>query len=127
MGRRKMPNVDRRADIFLLGITFFEMLTGELPFENIGLIVKTDELAPYPSQLNSAVSPELDKIVLRMLNKRTAERYTSACDVSLALDEVTLPADWEKRKLGVLLGCLVLLVLGVMAAAAVLLGQAWLT
>lgn len=62
--------VDHRADIFSLGVVFYEMLTGELPLGKFGL----------PSQ-KAAVDARFDNVVLRALEKEPERRYQQADEV----------------------------------------------
>ena len=76
--------IDRRSDIFSLGVVFFEMLTGKRLFlgkndvETLEKIRKAEVLPP--SVFNSAVPPELDRIVLKALARDREERYQWASE-----------------------------------------------
>ncbi|MBX2841414.1 MAG: AAA family ATPase [Flammeovirgaceae bacterium] len=75
-------NVDHRADLYSLGITFFEILTGELPFQsNDPLEVIHEHLAKLPispSKLNPYIPPIISEIVLKLIAKNAENRYQSA-------------------------------------------------
>jgi serine/threonine-protein kinase len=81
--------VDRRSDLFSLGIVMWEMLTGtrlyrrDSDFENMEAIVH--EPPPPPSSRRSDVPRELDDIVLRLLAKSAADRFQTARDVVEAI------------------------------------------
>jgi serine/threonine-protein kinase len=78
---RGAPNVGPAADLYALGVVFFEMLTGRLPFEGstAELIVKHLRNAPpAPSQFNSAVPPEIDALVAKLLSKDPSQRHRDA-------------------------------------------------
>lgn len=87
-GRMNM-NIDYRTDFYALGVTFYEMLTGELPF------VYSDPLellhahlaTPAPALLNSQMEiPEvLAEIVKKLMAKNPVERYQSATGLLLDL------------------------------------------
>jgi TolB-like protein/Tfp pilus assembly protein PilF len=78
--------VDHRSDIFSLGVLLYEMVAGSRPFEGgsaaevLGAILRDD---PPPL---TGVSPDLDKIVRRCLEKRREARFQSARDLAFALD-----------------------------------------
>jgi tRNA A-37 threonylcarbamoyl transferase component Bud32 len=75
-------DVDHRADIYSLGVVFYQMLTGELP---IG------RFAP-PSQ-KVQIDVRLDEVVLRALEKEPEQRYQHASDVKTQVETiVTTPA-----------------------------------
>jgi predicted Ser/Thr protein kinase/tetratricopeptide (TPR) repeat protein len=63
-------NVDHRADIYSMGVVFYEMLTGELP---LGAFAKPSEKAK--------VHQRLDEIVLRALAKEPERRYQQASEM----------------------------------------------
>jgi len=78
--------VDGRADIFSLGIVFYELLTGRRPFrgENLPQLfeqITTMEPRP-PRQVDDRIPRELERICLKALSKRVSDRYTTARDLA---------------------------------------------
>jgi Protein kinase domain/PEGA domain len=70
-----------RSDLYSLGVVFFEMLTGSLPFrgDTAFVVLRSHCLTPppAPSSLNFALSKDLDRIVLRLLSKEPLDRPTA--------------------------------------------------
>ncbi|MCW5603537.1 MAG: protein kinase [Burkholderiales bacterium] len=70
-----------QTDMFSLGVVMYQLLAGKLPFQGtnnysmIYQIINVDP--PPPSQFRSEVPPQIDAIVLRALQKNTADRYQS--------------------------------------------------
>jgi len=73
----KPDSVDHRADIYSLGVVFYELLTGELP---IG------RFAP-PSQ-RTPLDPRVDPVVMRALEKEREKRYQSADEVKTSVEHL---------------------------------------
>jgi serine/threonine protein kinase len=84
--------IDKRADIFSIGVVAWEMLTGRRLFtgqNEYDVITKIKKGASQkPSELNKDVSPELDEIVMHALSRKPADRWPSAAVMKRALDHV---------------------------------------
>jgi len=87
----KGGSLDRRSDLFSLGIVFWEMLTVERlykrnsDFENMTAIVTEDPVPP--SARRPGIAPDLDRIVLKLLAKDPDHRYQTADELVEALEE----------------------------------------
>jgi serine/threonine protein kinase len=85
---------DVASDLYALGATMYEMITGRVPFSDIDeqniLAQHVKEIVVPPSSSRSDVPPVLESIVLRLLEKDARDRFASAREVSAALDQVTI-------------------------------------
>jgi CheY-like chemotaxis protein/tRNA A-37 threonylcarbamoyl transferase component Bud32 len=93
--------IDHRADIYALGITIYDMVTGGPPFSGKTEQIVEGHLKGAVPRLTDRVSPnpaveDLDLVVQRMLQKRPADRYRDCYEVIRALDEVR--ADQDTRR-----------------------------
>lgn len=75
-----------KSDIYSAGVVLYEIVTGKVPFEGetpIAVALKHIQDSPLPpSKLNPQVSPELERIILRAMEKDVSMRYMSAGDMA---------------------------------------------
>lgn len=78
-----LQDLDHRSDLYSAGMTIYQMLTGRLPidrdsseFEVMRSIVESE--LPPPSHFNPDISPEVDRIIMRSLEKDPDDRYQDA-------------------------------------------------
>ncbi|AFY45442.1 ATP-binding sensor histidine kinase [Nostoc sp. PCC 7107] len=80
--------IDYRSDYYSLGVTFYELLTGELPFDsNDPMELVHCHLAKIPHEVKSAEIPQvLSDIVLKLMAKNAEDRYQSALGLKYDLE-----------------------------------------
>ncbi|HEV2768950.1 MAG TPA: PASTA domain-containing protein [Solirubrobacteraceae bacterium] len=85
-------SVTAQSDLYAIGIVLYEMLTARVPFEAESAVTialkQVNEVPVPPSELNAAVPPELEGVVLRALEKDPARRFQDADEFIATLETV---------------------------------------
>lgn len=79
------------SDIYSLGVVLYESATGQLPFDApdaVSVAMKqVNELPVYPREINPDIDPSLEAIIMKALAKNPTDRFATAKDMRLALND----------------------------------------
>lgn len=83
--------VDAKSDLYSLGVVMYEMATGKVPFDadnSVGIAVMHIQDEPEsPIKLNGNLSPRLNDIIMKLLQKDPQERFKNANELIRALED----------------------------------------
>ncbi|HEX8796057.1 MAG TPA: serine/threonine-protein kinase [Polyangiaceae bacterium] len=93
---RATKSVDRRADIWSMGVIIYQLLTARLPFvaETMAQLISTVmfDPTPRPSAVRPDLPPGMDDVVVRCLEKEADRRYANVGELTAALAPFAPPA-----------------------------------
>ena len=95
--------IDKRSDIFSIGIVLYEMLSGENPFQKANIVLSLDAIQRFHPPLPSSIDPEFlafDSIVEKALAKKPDDRYQDCSEMQLDLQRAIMLGEVRKPPSG---------------------------
>jgi len=95
-------NIDKLSDYFALGVIFYQLITGKLPYDATNTPALIDQIKNQypkpPSDINPAISNQLENVILKLLEKQPYRRYQSVQEIISAVKSQPSPV---KKLLGI--------------------------
>ncbi len=84
-------SVSEQSDLYSIGVILYEMVTGQVPFDGESAVTialkQVSEMPTPPSQINPAISPQLEAVIMRSLAKDPRQRFATADEFIAALEQ----------------------------------------
>ena len=95
----RCESMDRRCDVFSLGVVLYNLLTGKHPFTAANDAATISNIIAGkptpPSEIVAGISPEIERIVLTALSNSPDNRYSTAAHMNEALEKFILSTDYK--------------------------------
>jgi len=93
--------IDGRSDIYSLGVSAYQLLTGTAPFKGRKrmeiMIAHARDTALPPRDLNPSIPQDLEAVILKCMEKKPEDRYASVQDLELALANCSDADSWSTQ------------------------------